>query len=282
MLLLSDQIEFIAELVFEKIPGWWNIEPHFLVASHPEIAYQIALDRGHKARGSKRFVGFAELKVKTDDNPLLGRMEQGDANKLVVEKDKFSAFQDPKWRGIPHDPDELETALHEPACIVELDGLDDINWDLLSHAYGSAHEVPLNLKRLASVDSEVREEALWNLVMTIFHQGTLYPATAAAVPFLLKLVAIPSVPNRLGRMQVLSDIVKECRLDKYKHPHKPNKKPLDNHNDEHQEKYFSEPMTAIYNALWDDIDLLRALQADEDPVIRDEATFILKQLPIES
>lgn len=278
MKLLSDQIEFIAELVFEKMPGWWNIEPYLLVASHPEIAYQIALARGHQARGSKRFVGIAELKVKTDDSPLLGWMEQGDANELVVEKDKLSAFQDPKWRGIPHDPDELEAAFREPAYIVELDGLDDIPWNRLSRAYGSAHDVPLNLKRLALVDSEVREQALWNLIMEIFHQGTIYLATATAVPFLLKLVSISAVPNRVGITQFISDIVKECRFDKYKHPQKANKKSLYNDNDEHPEKHFSEPVAAIYDALWDKIDLLQALQADEDPVIREEVTFILEQL----
>ena len=117
----------------------------------------------------------------------------------------------------------------------------------LFHAYGSAHNVPLNLKRLAAVNSGLRKEALWNLIMTSYQQGTIYPAIAAALLFLLKLVAIPAVPNQLNIMQLLSDIVQECQFDNHKFPQKGKKKPHDN-----------------------------------DPVIREEANFILKQLPIRS
>ncbi|MEV4709105.1 hypothetical protein [Actinoplanes sp. NPDC049316] len=60
-----------------------------------------------------------------------------------------------------------------------LDGLDEVDWAALTHAYGPAHDVPELL----------REAALSDLYGRIFHQGTVYTATAAAVPFLVELAA---------------------------------------------------------------------------------------------
>lgn len=78
-----------------------------------------------------------------------------------------------------------------------LDGLDDIDWAGLSHAYGSADDVPADLRALLSSSSEERSEALHTrLSSSIFHQGSRYPATAAAVPFLVALAADAGTPDR--------------------------------------------------------------------------------------
>ena len=90
---MAQEITFIAELVFEKFAGWCFIEPHIFVASHPEIAYDLALARGREGRGDKRFAGLADLRVKTDDSPLFGRLKKGDARDLAVTKERLSAFQ---------------------------------------------------------------------------------------------------------------------------------------------------------------------------------------------
>ncbi|MEU6192774.1 hypothetical protein [Streptomyces sp. NPDC047061] len=67
--------------------------------------------------------------------------------------------------------------------------LDRVDWSRLCHAYGSAEDVPALLRDLASPVEETAAEAEQELWSSIVHQGTVYPATAPAVPFLARLVA---------------------------------------------------------------------------------------------
>jgi hypothetical protein len=77
-----------------------------------------------------------------------------------------------------------------------LDGLDEIEWRRLGHAYGAADDVPGYLRDLTSPDPDVRMETLGSLHTTIVHQGNRFQASAYAVPFLLELLADPAVPER--------------------------------------------------------------------------------------
>lgn len=77
-----------------------------------------------------------------------------------------------------------------------LDGIDSVNWASLRHAYGSADDVPDLLRALASRDEDKRKNAIDELFGNIWHQGTVYPATAAAVPFLYELLNAPNVPAK--------------------------------------------------------------------------------------
>ncbi|MFC7548959.1 hypothetical protein [Plantactinospora sp. GCM10030261] len=74
--------------------------------------------------------------------------------------------------------------------------LDSVDWASLTHAYGSAEDVPDLLRDLRSSDAEVRGEAMYELYGNIHHQGTRYEASAYAVPFLLDLLADPATPDR--------------------------------------------------------------------------------------
>ncbi|QDY09453.1 hypothetical protein FJK98_21800 [Micromonospora sp. HM134] len=76
------------------------------------------------------------------------------------------------------------------------DGIDDIDWVRLGHAYGSAGDVPGLLRALRSPDEDERHTAFGALYASIFHQGTRYEASAYAVPFLLELLADPATPDR--------------------------------------------------------------------------------------
>jgi tetratricopeptide (TPR) repeat protein len=65
-------------------------------------------------------------------------------------------------------------------------GIDDIDWSKLEHAYGPATDVPALLRAL--LDDEEREGAMHALHGNIFHQSTRYQATPHAVPFIVEIV----------------------------------------------------------------------------------------------
>ncbi|MFF0155722.1 HEAT repeat domain-containing protein [Micromonospora sp. NPDC005203] len=85
-----------------------------------------------------------------------------------------------------------------------LDGLDDIDWAQLSHAYGAADDVPDQLRGLLSPDPTTRGEALVDLYTNVFHQGSRFEASAYAVPFLLELLADPATPDPAAVLGLLS------------------------------------------------------------------------------
>jgi HEAT repeat protein len=77
-----------------------------------------------------------------------------------------------------------------------LHDLDAIDWAALTHAYGAASDVPGLLRGLLAPEPKVREDAISELFGTIWHQGTVYSATAAAVPFLYELLTAPEVHDK--------------------------------------------------------------------------------------
>ncbi|PYC65468.1 hypothetical protein C7C45_28475 [Micromonospora arborensis] len=85
-----------------------------------------------------------------------------------------------------------------------LDGLDDIDWARLGHAYGAADDVPGQLRALLSPDPATRDEALGDLYTNVFHQGNRFEASAYAVPFLLELLADPATPDPAAVAGLLS------------------------------------------------------------------------------
>ncbi|MFJ4685756.1 hypothetical protein [Streptomyces sp. NPDC088789] len=77
--------------------------------------------------------------------------------------------------------------------------LDTVPWHSLTHAYGSAEDVPELIRAVYSEDAEVADEALTELFGTVHHQGSVYPASAPSVPFLAH--AVLHAPG--GRRQLL-------------------------------------------------------------------------------
>jgi len=49
------------------------------------------------------------------------------------------------------------------------DGLDAIDWANLNHAYGSARNTPQELRNLMSPEAEIRDHALQQFAMSVFH-----------------------------------------------------------------------------------------------------------------
>jgi hypothetical protein len=77
-----------------------------------------------------------------------------------------------------------------------LDGLEDVPWASVRHAFGSASDVPWLLRSLVSPDAQVRDNALTELCNNIWHQGTVYEATPHALPFLIRLLHREDYPER--------------------------------------------------------------------------------------
>jgi hypothetical protein len=83
------------------------------------------------------------------------------------------------------------------------DELDTIPWATFHHAYGTAEDVPDLIRALASPDPETRDETLETLFGNIWHQGTVYEASAYAVPFLIDLVADPTIQAKADILNLL-------------------------------------------------------------------------------
>ncbi len=79
-----------------------------------------------------------------------------------------------------------------------LQGLDEVDWAGLRNAYGPATDVPPLFRAFVSVDPADREFAQELLFQTIWHQGNVYSASAAAVPFLYNLLEDDGPHDREG------------------------------------------------------------------------------------
>ncbi|WP_407109636.1 HEAT repeat domain-containing protein [Streptomyces sp. DSM 116494] len=89
------------------------------------------------------------------------------------------------------------------------DGLQDIDWASMHHAYGTAGEVPALLWALRSPDAEERHKALDRFYGAVHHQGSVYPPTAASLPFLAELAADGATPERAAVVALLVSIGRE-------------------------------------------------------------------------
>jgi len=76
-----------------------------------------------------------------------------------------------------------------------LEALDDVPWTALTHAYGSAEDVPRLIRSVAFGDRRARKAAWGALYGNLWHQGTVYEASSRAVPFFLEIAAKGNVPD---------------------------------------------------------------------------------------
>jgi len=68
------------------------------------------------------------------------------------------------------------------------EALGKVPWSKLGHAYDCAEDVPACIRDLTSTNPEARKNAMYELYGNIWHQGTVYEATAYAVPFLIEIL----------------------------------------------------------------------------------------------
>jgi hypothetical protein len=87
-----------------------------------------------------------------------------------------------------------------------LEDLDTVNWAALEHAYGKANDVPQQIRDLFSSEQKQRADAIHDLYGNIWHQGTVYEATAYAVPFLAGVLVNGPRDVRVDLLALLAEI----------------------------------------------------------------------------
>ena len=85
-------------------------------------------------------------------------------------------------------------------------GLDEVDWSEVQSAYGPATTVPTLVRRSTSSMPAERENAIGELWGCLCHQGTVYEASAVAVPLLLDAAMAPSLTAG-DRTQLLALLV---------------------------------------------------------------------------
>ena len=85
-----------------------------------------------------------------------------------------------------------------------LEDLDKINWAELSHARGSAINIPDLIRQLPSSDEKIGFRAYWEFTEDIFPDGTIYEASSYTVPFLIEL--IEAVEDKYNILSLIRDI----------------------------------------------------------------------------
>src|SRR5438094_198378 len=76
--------------------------------------------------------------------------------------------------------------------------LEELGQDYIrtARAKGATIDVPELIRTLASPDGSLRDKAWHELYGNLWHQGTIYEATAYAIPFLIRLLEAPAVPDK--------------------------------------------------------------------------------------
>ncbi|MBK6510724.1 MAG: hypothetical protein IPG64_25480 [Haliea sp.] len=67
-----------------------------------------------------------------------------------------------------------------------------MDWQKLNHAYGNASDIPQLLSKLSAYPDETNyeEEPWFSLWSSLYHQGTIYSASFATVPEIVKLILL--------------------------------------------------------------------------------------------
>ncbi|WP_394827300.1 TPR end-of-group domain-containing protein [Pendulispora albinea] len=87
------------------------------------------------------------------------------------------------------------------------EGIDTIDWANLETSFGAATDVPRLLRSAAAEETKVREAALEQLEVMLYHEGERFPATPRAIPFLFDLALAPGTPARARILKMVMHFV---------------------------------------------------------------------------
>jgi hypothetical protein len=91
--------------------------------------------------------------------------------------------------------------------------MDRVAWEALSHAYGPAGDLPEILAAAGSSDEQEALDAVERLFSSVYHQGSVYPASAAVVPFVTELVLGPGTHHRALLLALLGGMADPRQAD---------------------------------------------------------------------
>ena len=151
--------------------------------------------------------------------------------------------------------------------LLMLDRLERVDWSGLQHAYGQASDVPALLRALVSSEKETRDEALYELYGNIWHQGTVYQATAFAVPFLIEILAA-----KCDKPAILRFLAHLANGSSYLAVHKPR----ETSEQVRQELGWVRDTTAAVRA---GTPIYLGMLAHADSRVRESAAFLLGRIP---
>lgn len=85
----------------------------------------------------------------------------------------------------------------------DLSVIDEIPWVELSHAYGTAIDVPDQLRAVLDPDAEKRRSTFFSFMCNLFHQGSVYSATVPAIGVLQQMLRYKEVPDKAKILETL-------------------------------------------------------------------------------
>ncbi len=81
------------------------------------------------------------------------------------------------------------------------------DWNKLEDAYGKAINAPIHLEKLASEDKKVRQEGLDELSYTVYHQGSIYTSSVAAMSVLHEILQLEKPEEKQETFEMLSLLI---------------------------------------------------------------------------
>src|SRR5262245_9723465 len=154
-----------------------------------------------------------------------------------------------------------------------LSGIDDIDWSGLQHAYGAATTTPSYIRALLSTDVAAREAGVDHLWSAVTHQGTVYSATVAATPLLVRVLeADDGRPVRPTILAALGAIASGASYaDVHRRDYRDEERPAPEWQEQLQRE--SEDVAACHRAAADALQSVSACLVDPVDDVRLQATW---------
>jgi hypothetical protein len=163
--------------------------------------------------------------------------------------------------------------------------LNTIDWPHAQSCYGTSEEIPAAIRELVSADASVRDRARGTLWMSLEHQGSVYEASALAVPFLLAILADPQTQDKRQLVHFLAHL--GCRGLYLGHWYENLQTRLVLQRMKEDKTVFSQDARDRHRRWEEDthqgfregLHIFLPLLSDPDPAIREAVAFLLATFP---
>jgi hypothetical protein len=94
-----------------------------------------------------------------------------------------------------------------------LENLDSIDWSSLEAGHGTAENTPALLKTFAFSNEDDSRRAFAHLCEWLNHQGSVYTASFASIPFLIELLPIVDIERQCAFLELLGSFMDDEEFD---------------------------------------------------------------------